>query len=224
MLRQSTLVNHLLRKLTAEEFALLAPHLEPVKLEQGVFLEYADAPIEEIYFPEHGLISVVAHRSDSRIVEVGVIGWEGMSGTATILNWETALNDSFVQIPGKAIRLPADKLREAIAQKPSIRETLLHYVGSFLFQMTKTNVANTYGKIEERLARWLLLVQDRVGGRHLDLTHQFLATMLGVRRSGVTLAVQEIEDRGLISAKRGRLTILDRQGLIELANGLYSGP
>ena len=129
-----------------------------------------------------------------------------------------------MQIAGNGLRLPAANLREAIAASVALHQVLLHYVYAFLQQTTQTVLANGRSKIEERLARWLLMALDRIDGNEIPLTHEFLSVMLGVRRSGVTIALQELEKKGLISHRRSFVTILDREGLEESSNGTYSRP
>ena len=129
-----------------------------------------------------------------------------------------------MQMAGVGRRLSAAKLREAIAARPALHLVLLGYVHTFLAQTTQTALANGRSKIEERLARWLLMAQDRIDGDELALTHEFLGIMLGVRRSGVTTALQELEKKGLIAHRRSRVTIMDRQALEESSNGSYTPP
>src|SRR4029453_9108498 len=126
-----------------------------------------------------------------------------------------------MQIGGGGQCISADKLRGAIDASTTLHQVLLRFAHAFMIQATHTALANGRSKIEERLARWLLMAHDRVDGNELILTQQFLATMLGVRRSGVTVALQQLERIGLISHRRGRITILDRQALVTNSNGAY---
>lgn len=127
-----------------------------------------------------------------------------------------------MQMAGKGQRLSAQQLRKAIAASVPLHHVLLAYVHTFMTQTAQTALANGRSKIEERLARWLLLASDRVDGDQLALTHEFLAVMLGVRRSGVTIALQELERKGLIAHRRSVITIVDRDGLLHGSNGTYS--
>ena len=126
-----------------------------------------------------------------------------------------------MQIAGNGHLMAAARLREAIAKSSALHQVLLRYVNLFMSQTTETALANGRGKIEERLARWLLLAHDRIDGDDLKLTHEFLSVMLGVRRSGITIALQELERKGLISHRRSAVTILDRKGLEQGTNGAY---
>jgi CRP-like cAMP-binding protein len=129
-----------------------------------------------------------------------------------------------MQLAGSGQRISAAQLRKAIAASVPLHHVLLAFVHSFMTQTTQTVLANGRSKIEDRLARWLLMAQDRVDGNELPLTHEFLAVMLGVRRSGVTIALQELERKGLIAHRRSVITVVDREGLEHSANGTYSRP
>jgi CRP-like cAMP-binding protein len=182
-------------------------------------LEAADAPIEYAYFIEAGMASVVASVG-SRAIETGVIGDEGMTGTALVYGDDRSPFETFVQGTGKALRIEAGRLQHAMVSSPRLHALLLKYARAFAIQVTCTAFANGRSKLDERLARWLLMVSDRSGLR-FSITHEFLALMLAVRRPGVTLALQVLEGHGLIKASRGQVWVIDREGLIEAANGGY---
>ena len=214
--------NKLLARLSRADSRLLEPHLEAVDLPLRRHLQIRNKKVDQVYFIESGMASVVANGREQAI-EVGIIGREGMSGISVVLgNGDRAPNETYMQIAGDGLRLPAVNLREAIAASVTLHHVLLHYVHAFMTQTTQTALANGRSKIEERLARWLLMVHDRVEGNEIPLTHEFLATMLGVRRSGVTLALQELERKGLIAHRRSFVTVIDRGGLEENSNGTYS--
>ncbi len=156
-----------------------------------------------------------------QLVEVGLIGREGMTGLPVVLGNDRNSNDVFVQAAGDGQCIRANDLRKAIEKSVTLHRSLLRYAHSFLEQTTRTAVANGRSKIEERLARWLLMADDRLDGSDLPLTHEFLAMMLGVRRPGVTTAMQELEREGVIARRRGSIVILDRQALEKLSNGTY---
>lgn len=213
--------NNLLKSLSPADFALLEPYLESLELQVRQSLELAGTPIEHVYFPDRGIASVVATMSKGRQIEVGVIGRDGMTGIAVILGDEDSPNDTFVQVPGSAWRVPVPAIRSAMGASETLRSALLKNAHNFLIQASRTALVNGYSKIEERLARWLLMVHDRVDGDTLELTHEFLATMLGARRPGVTLAIQMLEYRGLIRARRSEITVVDRAGLVRMTGGSY---
>ncbi len=218
---QSRSTNLILSRLLDDEFALLKPHLEPVDLPLRKSLERRQRRIGGIYFPESGFASVVANGSDKRPIEVGLIGREGMTGLAVVLGNDRPDNETYIQVAGHGQCIKATALREAIDHCASLHRSLLRYAHAFLNQTTRTALANGRSKIEERLARWLLMADDRIDGDELPLTHEFLAMMLGVRRPGVTIAVQELEREGLIVRRRGTIVILNRKALEKRANGTY---
>ncbi|MBZ9777287.1 Crp/Fnr family transcriptional regulator, partial [Mesorhizobium sp. CO1-1-8] len=184
-------------------------------------LEIAYQPIEHVYFPETGIASVVAAMTGGRQSEVGIIGHDGMTGIAVVLGQDRSPNETYIQLASNGWCLPVEYLRIAIARSRSLQPSLLRYAHAFLIQSSRTALVNSQSTIEERLARWLLMVDDRAEGNIIYLTHEFLATMLGSRRPGVTTALQMLEYRGLVHAKRGEITIVDRPGMIELTHGAY---
>jgi CRP-like cAMP-binding protein len=215
--------NRLLLALSKADLALLTPWLEPAELVLRQSIEQAHKPIRHAYFPESGIISVVAKSADDEI-EAGLIGWEGVSGSAVILGNHRSPNDAYVQMAGNAHRISGKRLREALDVSKSLRQRMQRFAHVFMVQVAQTAFANGKSKIGDRLARWLLMVHDRQDGDELSLTHEFIAVMLGVRRSGVTDALHELEDKGLIRASRGAIRILSRKGLIALAGGIYGVP
>jgi CRP-like cAMP-binding protein len=203
------------------DLALLQPALEQVEFSKRKRLEQSGRAIEHIYFPLSGFASVIANAKTDSSIEVGLIGREGLTGLGVVMGTERASNLTFVQYAGEALRIRATDLRAVIAQSHTIHQALLRYAHVFMLQAVYTALANGRSKIEERLARWLLMAQDRVGESRLDLTHEFLAQMLSVRRPGVTIALSRLERSGLIEAERGAITILDREGLRELCKEAY---
>ena len=220
MAQKATQSNLILSRLSGADLRLLQPHLEPVDLPLRKVLERRGKPIKAIYFPDSGFASVVAN-GDSRPIEVGLIGREGMTGLAVVLGSDRNFNEVYMQAPGQGHCIRANELRKAIDKSVTLHRSLLLFAHAFLEQATRTAVANG-SKIEERLARWLLMADDRLDGPELPLTHEFLAMMLGVRRPGVTIAVQELEREGVIARKRGRIVITDRKALKKLSNGTYA--
>jgi CRP-like cAMP-binding protein len=217
--------NHLLSNLSRQDFALLEPHLEPIDLPVRKVLEKRKRRIDHVYFIDAGFASVVANGSKKPSIEVGIIGREGMTGLSIVMGGvERAANETYMQAAGAGQQMPAANLRHAIATSHSLHQNLLRYAHAFLVQTTSTALANGRTKIEERLARWLLLADDRLDDDELPLTHEFLGLMLGTHRPGVTPAVQALEDAGLISARRSRITIRNRKGLEKRSNGTYVPP
>lgn len=214
--------NRILSRLSAADLSLLEPHLQAVDLPLRKQLVARNKRVEKVYFMESGFASVVAN--GDRNIEVGIIGREGMTGLSVVLGSnDRAAHETYIQSAGNGLRIAAGDLRTAIGASVALHHVLLRYAHAFMVQATQTALANGRSKIEERLARWLLMAADRVEGE-LKLTHEFLAIMLGVRRSGVTTALQGLEHAGLIAHRRGAITILDREGLEESANGAYFPP
>jgi CRP-like cAMP-binding protein len=211
--------NLILSRLSRDDLALLQPHLEPADLPLHKVLEQSKKPIKAVYFPESGFASVVVNTG--KPIEVGLIGYEGMTGLSVVFGYDRNDNETFMQAAGQGQCIRTNDLRAAIAQSRSLHNSLLRYAHAFLNQTTRTAVANGRSKIEERLARWLLMALDRVRSPELPLTHEFLAMMLAVRRPGVTLAIQKLEQEGVIAKRRSRIVICNREKLEKLSNGTY---
>lgn len=216
--------NALLRKMSAADLAMLEPALRLVALPLRMPLVDPDAPIEAAYFIEHGIASVVARTSKGREAEIGFIGYEGMAGYPLVMADDRSPQACFVQLEGEAMRIDAAIFNAALLTSPTLRLFLLGFVNCLQVQTGFTALVNARLRLADRLARWLLMCDDRVVGVRFSITHEFLATMLGVRRPGVTAALQELEGLALIRSRRGEVVILDRPGLIALASGGYGVP
>ena len=216
--------NQLLAKLSLEDLDLLRPGLQPVQLDIHHSLETANEPISHVYFAESGFASMVARDGDNRESEVGIVGREGVTGMSVLHGDDRSPIDTFIQGAGSGHLLAVDILRSAMEKSPTLRATLLRFAYSVAIQITYTALANSKVKADARLARWLLMAHDRGNGDRIELTHEFLALMLGVRRAGVTEALQALEHRKLISNSRGKITIRNRKGLERAANGSYGLP
>jgi CRP-like cAMP-binding protein len=217
--------NRLLSFLSSFDRELLKPHLEPVDLKFRQRLQTSNRRIGHAYFPESGLGSVVAIGSrDRRQAEVAVVGREGMTGIPVVLGADRGPCEVFMQVEGAGQRIAAEALQSALEESTTLRRCLLRFVHAFQMQAHYTALANAQGTIQQRLARWLLMAQDRMGKDTLELTHEFMSLMLGTRRAGVTTAIGDFESKGLVEGARGAVTILDRDGLEDCANGLYGVP
>ncbi|MER9952770.1 Crp/Fnr family transcriptional regulator [Mesorhizobium sp. M0047] len=210
--------------MTAEDLALLEPSLRRVVLPLRMSLVTPDVPIEAVYFIERGIASVIARTSTGYEAEIGFIGHEGMAGYSLVMADDRTPQACFVQLEGEAMRIDAGSFNAALTTSRTLRLFLLRYVNCLQIQTGCTALVNARLKLTGRLARWLLMCDDRVVGGQFSITHEFLATMLGVRRPGVTIALQELEGLALIRSRRGEVVILDRPGLIALANGGYGEP
>jgi CRP-like cAMP-binding protein len=213
--------NQILSRFSAGDLHALRPHFERVDLPLRTPLEVRGKRADRIYFIESGFASVVGSADDRVGIEVGLIGREGMTGLSVVLATnERVATDTYMQNAGSALCMRAVHLKAAIQSSPNLHAVMLRYAYAFLNQTTRTAVANARGRIEQRLARWLLMAADRVNGE-LKLTQEFLSIMLGVHRPSVTAALKQLENAGMISQRRGGITIVDRKALIALTRGIY---
>jgi CRP-like cAMP-binding protein len=210
--------------MSAADFGLLAPDLEPVTLGLRHVLERPDKRVDAVYFPETGFASVVAVQADDTKVEVGLIGREGMTGLTIVLGNHRSPHSTYMQSPGRGQRIAAVKFRKAMQASASMQGLLLKYVQAFMVQTAHTAIANARTKLDQRLARWLLMAHDRLDGDNLPLTHEFLSLMLGVRRAGVTEALHVLTTEKLIRSARREIVVLDRKGLERRAGESYGVP
>jgi CRP-like cAMP-binding protein len=215
--------NLLLAALSPSDLGLLQPHLQSIVMAVRYAIETPNVRIANVFFMEDGVASVVAVSSGQRI-EVGLIGREGMTGTAIVLGNHRSPHETYIQVAGEGQRISAARLRSAMEASGAMRALFLKYVQAFTVQTAHTAIANGRANIDERLSRWLLMAQDRLGSRDLPLTHEFLALMLGVRRAGVTDALSLLEGDKMIRAVRGKITVLDRKRLEEKARESYGVP
>jgi CRP-like cAMP-binding protein len=216
--------NRLLAAMSAADLALIRPHLKPVAMPLLKDMERPNRRIETIYFMEAGMASVVAEQPDETRVEVGLIGAEGMSGTAVVLGGDQSPHATYIQAAGEAQQMAAKELRKAIDTSETLRTLLLKFVQVFMVQTAHTAIANACARIDQRLARWILMAHDRARGDTLALTHEFLALMLGVRRAGVTEALQSLKRQKLIDTGRNQILVLNRKGLEKVAGSSYGVP
>ncbi|AFZ25056.1 cAMP-binding protein [Cylindrospermum stagnale PCC 7417] len=205
--------NRLLAALPDVEYELLIPHLKLVPLPYEQIIYQAEEPITQIYFPHQGAISLVSIMENGSTVEVGIVSNEGMVGIPVILGGKTTTTTALVQIPGSGVRMNADVLKTLFDQGGAIQSLLLRYIQARFTEITQGCACNRLHTLEERLARWLLTVSDRLQSDEFLLTQEFISQMLGVRRSGVTVAASTLSRAGMISYKRGRINILNREGL-----------
>jgi len=213
--------NHLLASLGERDWERLAPELHPVKLAVHKELELRGHEVEWIYFLQSGIASVIAESSGGHQVETGVIGFEGMTGTGATLGDPRAAQTIVMQIGGTGHRIAAAHLRDLLNESAALHNALLLFTRAFAIQVAHTALANGAGLLEQRLARWLLMLHDRVEGDTLAITHDYIATMLSVRRPGVSVALKVLEEQGLTRVNRGLIAIVDRQGLLRKSAGLY---
>jgi CRP-like cAMP-binding protein len=213
--------NRILNALTLSEYQRLTPHLEPVTLWAGEILCHPDETITHVYFPNYGTVSIVSSFEDGRSVEVGMVGSEGMFGVCVFLGSISTPLLAQVQMAGDGLRMRADVLKNEFEKGGQLRDLLLRYTQAFITQIAQGAACNRAHDVDGRLAKWLLMCQDRSQTKDLELTHEFIGTMLGVRRAGVTVAAGVLKQKGLIEYNRGHITIMDRKGLEALSCECY---
>jgi CRP-like cAMP-binding protein len=213
--------NRLLDALSEEEFRNIAPNLEHVTLTLGKILYQPQHLIEYVYFPQRSGISIINILENGSMVEVGLIGGEGMAGSPLILASKTSPHQAIVQIADGAFRMPAEDFINHLERMPHLNRLLLRYTQAMMIQIAQTATCNSLHSLEERLARWLLQTQDRAQSDFLDLTQDFLSAMLGVRRASVSVAAGSLQGAGIIKYRRGKITILDREALEEISCECY---
>jgi CRP-like cAMP-binding protein len=222
--KSSPLRNRLLAAMAETDLALLQPHLRPLKLPLRYDMERPNRRIEAVYFIEAGFASVVAVQANEARVEVGLIGPEGMTGSAVVLGGNQSPHATYTQVAGEGWRIAAKDLRNAMAASETLRGLLLKFVQVFMVQTAHTAIANARSKIDQRLARWILMAHDRAREDTLTLSHEFLALMLGVRRAGVTESLQHLKQQKLIFTGRSQIQVLSRKGLEQMAGTSYGTP
>lgn len=213
--------NLLLASLPGESLHRIWPHLTLVDLPLRQVLHEPETPITIVYFPETGWVSYLATLEDGDGAEVGVTGHEGVVGLPVILGDQSNDLEALVQSAGTAYSIDADVLRELMDADPLLRRQLLRFALVHLGQVARTAACNGRHHTEQRLARWLLMAHDRSNGGTFEMTHEFLAMMLGVRRAGVTVAAGALQRAHLIRYERGTIQVIDRPGLEQAACECY---
>jgi CRP-like cAMP-binding protein len=214
--------NRLLACLPGSELEALLPHFESVSLAHGDHVIVPGVPIRHIYFPLNALLSLVTTMEDGAAVESGVIGREGMSGIPVLLNAEQTTMPTFTQVPGVALKIKAEILKAAYDRSGTLHALLNRYMHTVVVMGSYSTACNALHKIELRMAKWLLLSSDGVGSDEFNLTHEFLAVMLGVRRASVSEIASVLRSEGLIDYTRGHVKITDRRGLEAASCECYS--
>jgi CRP-like cAMP-binding protein len=205
--------NLLLTALPASDRALLTPHLKPVVLEQGMVLQEQGDAVEEVYFPSDGIMSLLAVMQQGNAIELATIGFEGAIGSLSGLGPRHSFTRAVVQVPGACLRIPAARFRKAAEESEAVRNIVVRYGEMLLIQVQQTAACNALHSVEARLSRWLLQARDRLQSNTIQLTHEFLSQMLGVRRTTVTVVANSLQLAGLIRYHRGQIEIVDREGL-----------
>lgn len=214
--------NHLLAALSETEHKDLVSHLTKVSLSLGEVLHHADAEIQYVYFPETCVISILTTMEDGATVEVGVIGKEGMLGVRKLLGVKRTPHSAVVQVAGSAMRMSAHLLDQDLkGVGNSLRPLLLPYTQALLSQASQSVACISQHSIRQRLARWLLAMHDRTGSNNLEMTHEIISLMMGIRRASASENLHELQHAGLIATRRGGIRIVDSKGLENTACECY---
>jgi CRP-like cAMP-binding protein len=215
--------NKLLAILPDQDLDRLVDDLEHIDLPRGTTLAKVGEPIEHVYFLTSGIGSLVTTMPDGRRAEAGVFGFDGYVPTTAIAEVETSSHDVWMQVAGDAYRMPYRRFRAAMEIK-NFSRAVIRCIEAFSVQLSHTAVSNAVHDVNERLARWLLMCHDRVTGNEIALTHEFIATMLAVRRPSVTTSLHVLEGHGFIRSERGMITVRNRAALEEFAQDAYGRP
>ena len=213
--------NRLLLALPSRDLKRLMPELEQIRCQRGQVLMDADSSLDHVFFPDSGVVSVVAVYADGSVIEMATIGREGCTGVKAVFGAKRSSARLLVQIPGSAAKMSRAAFARAMESMPSFRSLMFTYVHAFLEQILVSVACNGAHNLKERLARWLLMMRDRGDDDALRITQDLLAEMLGVQRPTITNAARELENAGLIERGRRQVTILDRKGLVEASCECY---
>jgi CRP-like cAMP-binding protein len=214
--------NRLLQLLPAAEFQSLQPHLETVELAKGAVLTEAGAPVQYVYLPHSGVVSVMVGLSEGQTVEVAMLGRDSLIGTSAALGDGPALTDAIVVVPGAASVLKTEELRAATDQNARLRKLLVRHEQALLVQAQQSAACNASHSVESRLSRLLLRARDLSDSEALPLTQEFLAQMIGVRRNAVSIVAHAFQQAGLVSYSRGHIEIRDIDGLRKTSCECYA--
>ena len=214
--------NRLLLALPSANLKQLMPEVEPIRCQRAQVLMDADSPLDHVFFPDSGVVSVVAVYEDGSVIEMATIGREGCTAVQPIFGAKRSSVRLLVQIPGSAAKMSRAAFTRAMGSMPSFRNLMYAYVQAFLEQVLVSVACNGAHSLKQRLARWLLMMRDRGDDDALQITQNLLAEMLGVQRPTITNAAHELERAGLIARGRRQVTILDRQGLVAASCECFS--
>jgi CRP-like cAMP-binding protein len=219
--RASAHPNHVIATLTPNDFELLGPHLKPFELVHEDLLFDAGETVNWAYFPHSGVISLVVGLGDGQLIEAAMVGRDSLVGGSAAMDGKVSLNRGIVQVAGMASILDVDVLRDVAEKSPAFRTTLIRHEQALFAQAQQSAACNASHSVESRLARWLLRTRDLTGGDKLELTQEFLAQMLGVRRTSVSLVANTLQSAGFIRYSRGHVQILNLDGLRETSCECY---
>jgi CRP-like cAMP-binding protein len=218
---KNLLSNKILAALPGSDFAELTGLLEPVSLSQNESLYELEQPVEFAYFPESAVVSYHCLLQDGNAIEAGMVGNEGVVGLAALFGQERATQWSRTVVAGSVLRVRVNSLKQRFDGGGMLRGLLLDYVNAYVNQLSQRATCNIRHTVKERLATWLMMIQDRSDGGELALTHEMMASHLGTRRAGVTMIACDLQSQGIIKYNRGRISILDRARLEAAACECY---
>lgn len=214
--------NDLLRSLSGADQELLLSKMERIELTPRKVLYDPNKPIEHVFFPEDGVVSLVAHmKSDGSTMEIATVGSEGMVGLPVFLGAVSSPLQAFAQVPGRALRMSTADFKRQTMNGVGLRRVLERYTQALFTQLSQSVACNRLHSIEQRCARWLLLTSDRVKESRFMLTQQFLAQMLGVRRAGVNVVLKSFQRNGMIDYRQGQMQIKNRRKLEQVSCECY---
>lgn len=196
-------------------------HLRKVELTRGQALNHAGCRLEYVYFPVRCVVAMYAITDDGACSELALVGHEGMVGVCSVMDGVAVFNNAMVVVGGPSWRMSAARFRQEVCGDPIILHAMLRYVQALFTQVSQTAVCNRHHSIDQALCRWLLMSLDRVGSEPLQLTHELMARLMGVRREGITEAAVRLQRLGLIRYSRGRITVIDREGLEQVGCECY---
>ena len=223
-MKQSLMANKLLAALPSADFETVAPHLERVELRKGTVLAKPDEPVDHVHFLESGLGSVVVLTNEGRRVEAGLFGIEGYVPAHAAAGARISPHEVVIQVAADGYRMTFDGFLKSMEDSRNFCSLVHRSVAAFTVQVSYTAASNALHSVEERLARWLLMCDDRIPGGEIRLTHDYIALMLAVRRPSVTTALHVLEGSRFIRAERGSITIRDRKAMEEFAGEAYGQP
>jgi CRP-like cAMP-binding protein len=215
------LTNKVLTRMPDAEFTRLIPLLEPVSLAAGEHLAESGETTQHVYFPENSIISCHANMQDGKSTEVGMIGFDGLTGLSALLCSRPATHSLNVSVGGSALRVRKEEFERELERGDGLKRLLLTYAGEYLTQISQRAACAILHRMEQRFAVWLLLLVDRLDTDTVEMTQERIAQHLGVRRAGVTVMAGYLQQRGIISYSRGRLRLVNRPGLENIACECY---
>jgi CRP-like cAMP-binding protein len=219
---EQIVANRILRSLEPQVYEQLLPHFELVRFPLGRVIHEPGQPLDYVYFPNQGVLSMLTVLENGEVVEIATIGNEGMADLSVILGLQISSSRLLCQVPGESLRMKTDLFLDLVQQNAGLRIQLGAYMVSMFILVSQSAACNRLHPIEERCARWILMTHDRVDSDTFPLTQDFLASMLGVRRPSVSVAAGILQRAGLVSYSRGRMVVVDREGLEAAACECYA--